>query len=230
MISDESIYNSLKQLITNKTIILDQFEREGFLIQKGDYIIFNPVDIDIHSSIYSKMLDFNINFNKFNVNEYIDKNIDTLHDKYPNLKRDLSKDISKPTQIPEDETVILSDEDIAFNNNIIQNYKVYGSYRKRPTKISTSEYGPKDNIFRIIDIRDINVDAGDQRKNITGMVATSYKKPKLISIIEYLHITHKQIKQYLKFTGNNIDINKLSSGQLITIIENHLINKNLILK
>jgi hypothetical protein len=107
---------------------------------------------------------------------------------------------------------------------------VYGSYRKRPSKISGSDYGPKDNILRIIDIRDINVDVGDQRKNITGMVATSYKKPKLISIIEYLSITNEQIKQYLKFTGNNIDINKLSSGQLITIIEKHLIKQNLILK
>jgi len=235
MISDESIYTALKQLIISKIIILDQFDREGFLIQKGDYIIFNPVDIDIHSSIYSKMLDFNINFNKFDINEYINKNMDTLSTKYPNLKKDVGKSIDEKdskhkTTITEDEPVILSAKDLEFNNNIIENNKVYGSYRKRPSKISGSDYGPKDNILRIIDIRDINIDVGDQRKNITGMVATSYKKPKLISIIEYLSITNEQIKQYLKFTGNNIDINKLSSGQLITIIEKHLIKQNLILK
>ena len=226
MISTESIYTTLKHLITNKTILLDQFGREGFLIQKSDYIIFNPLDVDINSSIYSKMLDFNVDNNKYDINQY--------------SKLKLNKDLTEETEdITEekqktktpDKQITLTKQQLAFNNELIENKKVYGSYRERPTKNSPELFGPIDNKFRIIDKRNIDIDQLDQRKNISGMACKSYDKDHLKSIIQYLNMTNDEIKQYLEFvSNNNIQINNLNIKQLCQIIEKHMHKYNLILQ
>ena len=222
MISSESIYTTLKQMIDNKTIILDQYEREGFLIQKGDYIIFNPVDIDINSSIYSKMLDFTIDSNKYDLNEYTKLK----------LNKNLNEDIEakKEKKQKKQQEVVLSDLDIKYNKKIMKNNYVYGSYRERDTKESGGLFGPTDNKFRIIDLRNMKEDIDDKRKNISGMAATSYNKKKLIDIIEYLEITNKEIQTYLGYPSDNIEIKKLGIDQLVDIIEKHMTKKKLLLK
>ena len=222
MISSESIYTTLKQMIDNKTIILDQYEREGFLIQKGDYIIFNPVDIDINSSIYSKMLDFTIDSNKYDLNEYTKLK----------LNKNLNEDIEakKEKKQKKQQEVVLSDLDIKYNKKIMKNNYVYGSYRERATKESGGLFGPTDNKFRIIDLRNMKEDIDDKRKNISGMAATSYNKKKLIDIIEYLEITNKEIQTYLGYPSDNIEIKKLGIDQLVDIIEKHMTKKKLLLK
>lgn len=223
MISTESIYNSLKNMIDNKTILLDQYEREGFLIEKGDYIIFNPIDVDINSSIYAKTLDFTINTNEYNLSEYIktkfNKNIDIesqIKDKKQKTKKAQEK-------------IELSDEDMKFNNKVMKN-KIYGSYRERATKESGGLFGPYDGKFRIIDIRNLKEDGEDKRKNISGMAATSYNKKKLIDIIIYLEISNKDIQKYLGYPSDSIDIKKLGIEQLVDIVEKHMNKKNLIIR
>ena len=223
MISNESIYNAFKNMIDNKTILLDQYEREGFLIEKGDYIIFNPIDIDINSSIYAKTLDFTVNTNEYNLNEYIkskfNKNID--------IESEIKDKKQKKKKVQE--KVELSDEDLKINKKVMKN-KIYGSYRERATKESGSLFGPYDGKFRIIDIRNIKDDGEDKRKSISGMAATSYNKKKLIDIITYLEVTNKEIQKYLGYPSDSIDIKKLGIEQLVDIVEKHMNKKNLVLR
>lgn len=222
MISNESIYNSLKQMIENKTILLDIYDREGFLIEKGDYIIFNPINIDIHSSIYAKTLDFSVSTNEYDLNEYVklkfNKNLEIESD---------TKDKKGKKKVYEE--VILSDEDLKYNKKVMKN-KIYGSYRERTTKESGGLFGPYDGKFRIIDMRNIKDEGEDKRKNISGMVAKSYNKKKLIDIIEYLEINNKTLQKYLDYYDDSIDIKKLGIDQLIDIVEKHLNAKNMVLR
>jgi hypothetical protein len=41
-ISLEVIYTALDELVSNKSLLLDRYGREGHIICKGDYYIFNP--------------------------------------------------------------------------------------------------------------------------------------------------------------------------------------------
>ena len=223
VIENEIIYNSLKQLVTNKVILLDQYDREGYLIVKGDYIVFNPIDVDINSSLYSKMLDFSVNSNEYTLNEYakakLDKNLEIEEEVEEKVK-------GKKKQ----QAVHLSDEDIKYNNKIVNKNELYGSFRERPTKDSGSKYGPYDGKFRIIDIRNIQFDEDDKRKNISGMAATSYNKKQLIDIVEYLEITNKDIQKYLGYPSDSINVKKLDIKQLVEIVKKHMEKKHLILK
>jgi superfamily II DNA or RNA helicase len=222
MISNESIFNALKQMIDNKTILLDQYDREGFLIEKGDYIVFNPMDIDINSSIYAKTLDFTVNSNEYTLNEYVKHKFNENIEIASELKE---KKKTKKTQ----EKVELSDEDLKFNKKVMKN-KIYGSYRERATKESGGLFGPYDGKFRIIDIRSIKDDGEDKRKSISGMAATSYNKKKLIDIIQYLEITNKELQKYLGYPSDSIDVKKLGIEQLVDIVEKHMSKKNIILR
>lgn len=218
-ISNESIYTALSFLVDNKSIILDNYNRDGFIIQKGDYFIFNPVDKDINSSLYSKMLDFNVDLNKYNLTEFSKiKNIGVEI-------KEVIKEKRKKSFVSE-----ISDEDIRFNNEILIKNKggILGTYRDRGTK-TTGIYGPIDNKFRIIDLRkQSEEDIEDKRKNISGMVITSFDKGALIEIIEYLGVYSKEMDSYLGFP--NVNVNDLDKKQLATIIEKHLNKKELFLK
>ncbi len=223
VIKNESIYNTLKQLIDNKTIILDKYDREGFLIEKGDYIVFNPVDIDINSSLYSKMLDFSVNSNEYTLNEYVKSKLDTNLE----IEEEVKAKIKGKKKVQE--KVQLSSEDLSYNRKIMKNY-VYGSYRERATKESGGLFGPIDGKFRIIDLRNIKEDEDDKRKNISGMAATSYNKKQLLDIIKYLDITNKEIQKYLGYPSDSIEVKKLDIKQLVEITKKHMEKKKLILK
>ena len=45
-INDIYIYYVLNQYITDKIVVMDKFKRKGYLIYKGDYYIYQPLDID----------------------------------------------------------------------------------------------------------------------------------------------------------------------------------------
>lgn len=218
-ISNESIYTALSFLVDNKSVILDNYDREGFIIQKGDYFIFNPVDKDINTSLYSKMLDFNIDLNKYTLTDF--SNIKNLGIEI----KEVIKEKKRKSFVSE-----ISSKDIEYNNNMLKEFKggILGTYRDRGTK-TTGIYGPVDNKFRIIDLRkQTEEDTEDKRKNISGMVITSFDKQALTEIIEYLKISSKEMDNYLGFP--NVNISDLDKKQLATIIEKHLNKKNLFLK
>lgn len=222
IISTESIYTSLQQMIDNKTILVDQYDREGFLLLKSNYVIFNPIDIDINTSIYSKMLDFSVDANKYNLNEYVKTKLKE------NLEAPVTHAKVKQTKTKQTE-VVLGDMDMKYNKKVMKN-KVYGSYRERATKESGGLFGAVDNKFRIIDLRSMDKSEDDKRKNISGMAATSYNKRKLLDIVQYLDVTLKDVQKYLGYPSDTIVINKLGIEQLVDIIEKHLHRMHLILK
>jgi superfamily II DNA or RNA helicase len=207
-IGKEVIYYTLGYITSTKTPFIDLYNRDGFIINKGDLYIFNSFDVDIESSIYKKILDFTIDSNKYTLKEYVQQNSDT----------DIfAEDKPKVEHNPEPkENVKLSNIDEQFNDNIIQNNKVFGTFRQRGTK--DYPYGPKDTKFRIVDMRKIKQDTLDNRKTLSGMFIGSYKKPQLVDIAKFLKIPTKT-------SWDNLDKNDLGK-----LIQQFLVESEMVLK
>jgi hypothetical protein len=249
-ITIESIYTSIYFLVNNKIIINDKYERDGFLIQKDDLFIFNPIDKNINTSIFAKILDFNENSNLYNLQDYIKKykKIQEIEEpKEKNKKTIVNVDIDEITK--------------AYNENIIENNKIYATIRNKGVN---GGWGIIDNKLRIIDIRNKKIE-DDRRIIPTGMALSSKKSNEILNIIEYLNIeTIKFIKyhsadkdtilrilqEHTEIDYSNLNVNelllkvqeldipisnikkylKLSKDQLINILHKYLIENQLILK
>lgn len=225
IISNETINYVLDNLVNEKTIINDMYNRDGYIIKKGEFYIFNPIDIDINTSIYSKMLDFEVNTNKYDLNEY---SVNVGFDKVLNKE---SQSVKKKVK-----EISLSEDDKEYNQSIIELYSIFGTYRARRKK--NEEYGKKDNKLRIIDNRMNNSDnisessgesKEDERKNITGMEVKSFTKNQLFDIITVLKIKKDEIREYLKIPKGFL-LNNLGKEQYISIITQHLTKNKMILK
>ena len=80
---------------------------------------------------------------------------------------------------------------LEYNKNIEESYTIYGTYRNKKMKVDKWEhkYGNKDDIFRIVDVRNVNIiKRGDQRNDITGKAATSYNLSELKNIATVLNV------------------------------------------
>jgi superfamily II DNA or RNA helicase len=218
-ISNESVFTSLNNLINNKVIITDLYGRDGFLIQKDMYIIFNPLEQDINKSIFGKVLDFETNINKYTLSEFVQSKLKTDINEAPKEK-ETKKKIS----------VVLSEGDKKYNQKIIKNNLLYGHFRDKGLD---GNFGQIDGKFRIVDVRKMKKEDADddKRRNITGMAITSIKKGQLINIIDYLQITPELVlnRQYIGYNGN-IVFDKLNTVQLSQIIQRHLEKEKLILR
>jgi superfamily II DNA or RNA helicase len=209
-ISKEAIYTALNYIVENKTIFSDMYNRDGYIINRGPYYIFNQIDIDVNSSIYAKMLDFSKDKTKYTLGEYT------------KIKLDRDIFVKREDKPKVQETVPLTNEDIRYNDAIVKTQSLFGTYRQRGT--ITEPYGPRDNKFRIVDLRklaDTDADAeadGDKRKTISGMWIGSYKKPQLVEIANYLGIRTKVKLQ---------DYDKDEMGK---IIERELIRRKAVLR
>lgn len=207
-VSIESIYYAINSLIENKTLISDMLGRDGFLIQREDYIVFNPIDKDISTSLFAKTLDFQHNINKYTLDEYLQKKaIAPVEEESKMVKRKIGVD--------------LPEEDIEFNNRMIREHDIFGTYRAEGID---GKFGPIDNFFRIVDLREFKRDLeSDNRKIPTGMRITSKKIKDLKDIIKHLKIS----KEFIKKTVGELD--KLKQKDLAMIIEKYFKEHNLIL-
>lgn len=211
-ISNEAIYSTLGYITSNKSPFTDMYNRDGFILNRGDYYIFNGSDIDVESSLYSKILDFSINTNKYNLNEYVKKKYNVDLSDENNTQRKAKK---SPKEVN------ISDTDIKYNTKIIDNNQVFGTYRQRGTK--DNPYGPADNKFRIVDMRNQKpknkkATESDKRKNISGMWIGSFKKPQLVDIARFLKIKTK------------LALEEYDKDELGKIIEKSLIHNNMVLR
>jgi superfamily II DNA or RNA helicase len=181
LITDEAIYTTLSHIVDNKVLFLDKYDREGFIIRRGPYYIFNNFDIDINSSIYAKILDFSIDTNKYTLQQFAKSSLGVDI---------ISTKVSEPQVTAYSEELNnLSEKDLEYNKTIEQDYTIYGTYRNKKMKVDKWEhkYGNKDDIFRIVDTRNLNkTKRGDQRNDITGKAATSYNLPELKNIATVL--------------------------------------------
>lgn len=190
LISEETIYTTLNYIVENKVFMFDMYGREGFIIRTGEYYIFNDADIEINTSIYSKILDFSTDVNKYSLDEYANN--------FLNINLFQSDKIKDKGKIPPGELQpekpstldLLSEEQLEYNRQIEENYTIYGTYRMKKTKEDPwdHKYGKRDEKFRILDIRNAVSKQKDQRKDITGKAATSYEIPELRSIAKALDI------------------------------------------
>lgn len=212
-ISFDVIYHTLTNIIDNKLLFHDMYNRDGFIINKGEYYIFNAVGIDINTSLYTKMFDFSIDINKYNIDEFV--KLKYNKDLFDNTTKKKKANVDTPIQE-------LSQKQIDYNNNIIDNYELFGTFRGRGTV--NNPFGPITDKFRIIDLRNSkgkrNENEEDKRKNITGMVITSFKKPVLLEIANYLKIT----------LNNGMSLSDYGKADLGKIIENKLVKLKLVLR
>lgn len=199
-ISKESIYFALNNFVNNKTPLLDMYDRDGFIVRKGDFYIFNGYDIDIDSSLYKKFFDFSVKENKYTLDKYANE--------YLNINLKNTKKEKKKIK-----TEKLSETDIAYNNKLLRKHKILGTYRQKGLG---ELYGKKDGVFRLVLQKQLEND-DDKRKVVTGMVIKSIKKDNLLDIIQQLKL--KSTTPFEEF----------SNSELSKKIENHLKQTNRIL-
>jgi|688.fasta_scaffold01547_19 hypothetical protein len=187
LITDEAIYTTLKHMIDNKVLIVDMYNREGFLITSGNYYIFNDSNIDIESSIYSKILDFSVDINKYSLKQFSENRLQINPFRNTKSKKEKKEESAEPNEID-----LLTQADLDYNTDIETNYPIYGTYRTKKGKTDTWEhkYGKRDEKFRILDLRNIGTSSKnkDQRRDVTGKAAESYEISDLRSIAEALDI------------------------------------------
>lgn len=227
--SNEAIYTSLTSMVNDKVIIKDSLDRDGFIIQRGPYYIFNSENIDVKSSFFSKFLDFSTYYSKTNINNYIfDKyklNIltDTKQVDQEQVDKEQVDKVDKVDKLDKEkkqkeistEKVLLSKELLRYNEDIINNNIIYGTFYTRPQK--EDEVSLRDKKFRIVDKREF-AESEDKRKIVTGMVCTSYSKGDLIKLVEFLNIKHSE------------NLQKLDKVTLCKMIEDHFDQNNMLLK
>ncbi len=214
-ISDEVVYYCLDSFVENKNVLEDVYGREGYLIKRGDYFIFNPEGIDVQSSFYTKVINFKKYINKYDsVKNYIEKK-KGLKIKGGQKGKGKGKDEVKSVK-QEDETI---DADILnYNKKLLSNKKntILGTFRQRAIK--GEEYGADDGKFRLIDLRKLDKVQDDLRKKVTGMNITSFKKQELVDIASYLSL------------GTKTELLELNTAGISNLIKNFLIKKNLVLR
>jgi superfamily II DNA or RNA helicase len=167
---EQVIRYTLDQIVTSRTKIVDLFGRTGTIAKDntGNWFIFNKDNIDNGSS-FSNTFDFTgasktpLTFSEW-VSLSSDKQIQ------PKLKKKAKKK----------EIIELPEEDLKFNEQILESSIVYGTFYSR--------FGEKDDNFRIIDKRKLTQEElTDKRKQLTGMSCDSYGKKELIELAEYLN-------------------------------------------
>lgn len=174
-ISEEVVFHTLGNMVKNQTLVMDMYNREGFVVNMGEFYVFNPTGIDVNTSMYGKMFDFATAKNKYSLHEFSKQflNVDLIEEE-------------KDTSAKVVEERPLSPADLAFNNKMMRDNDVFGTFRQRGTK--AKPFGPFDNVFRIVDKRSDNSDSEDKRRVVSGMWIGSFKKPELLKLAKYLEI------------------------------------------
>jgi len=186
LITEEAIYITLNHIVQDKVNMIDKYDREGFIINKGPYYIFNESNLDIDGSLYSKILDFSINQNKYTLEEFTQKTLNK------NLFKETDKKIKDTKKQAASEEIIkqniLSEEDLKYNQNIENTWDIYGTYRSKKMKSDNwdHKYGARDNKFRL-NIKSY-IDS-DQRKVTTGKWIGSYNIKELKDLAIQLGIS-----------------------------------------
>lgn len=220
-VNDEIIFHVLSRFVEEEIKITDKFNRNGFLVNNGDLYIFNPNDIDIKSSLFSKVLDFSVKTNKFKLVDYIDKiGISLVSKKEKQEPKQVIVSIKPSVQDEEFNTTLKEQyyKNYVDTDDITTPQPILGSYIDRNT-------GEMDGKIRFISPRqqkpgkeEIELGLTDARFLKTGMAGKSFKKNILQQIAKYDLQIPDVDKLYIK------------TDSLIKIIEKTLKEKNLLMK
>ncbi|NDC94797.1 hypothetical protein EB118_12565 [bacterium] len=161
------IYTALGDLTKNKATLVDQYGREGYVIHRGQYYIFNPTDIDVESSVYSRMFDFLFTYNTLTFDAFAESQLG------------VTPQDTRTTEVKQkSEQVQLSKEDTKYNDTIISTMDIFGTYVSRENVF--------DGKFRIVQKKSNKI--LDKRKIISGMAISSFKKEQLTKLVDALGI------------------------------------------
>jgi superfamily II DNA or RNA helicase len=231
-ISIQAIYTALHDVVENKVVFTDKYNRDGYIIVKGDYYVFNPSNVDINTSLYKKIFDFETETNDLSFVKFLQtyKNVPTIK---PTKQIEPTKKVpttekkkglftfQKKTKAKEietievDKTFLLSDKDKLYNENIEKNNLIYGSFRSKSSPIHPD--GKIEDKFKIIDKRNMSeIELADKRKEITGQWCGSFSKEELANIATALNIS--------QITKSD------TKTSLCNLIQRHLQENNKILK
>lgn len=199
-----------------KVTVYDVYNRSGYLISIKDkddknYIMFVPIGIKEKSTNFEKYMNFKRVENTLTIEEFIEKykQKEKREERKENVEKDdISKKPIKKEKVKKEKKekikYVLTTEQQQKNEEIMKNI-IFGSYYSRT--------GEKDTKFRIVDKRTIKEsELEDQRKQISGMVCSSYKKEDLVALAKFLEIPSEK----LNIKG------KLDKDYLCEIIKKHL--------
>ena len=212
-ISLQVIYTALDELVSNKTTINDTFGRDGYIIIKGEYYIFNPINIDINNSIYSKIFDFSNFTNDLTLPKFVETQ--ELPTKIQNNKKEKKPVINKQ----------LTKQDIIYNDKIKNSLQIYGTYRNKE-----DVYDKK---FRLVDTRTLTKkQLQDERKKITGKDCKSFSYESLIDIIKSLNVKYTDMNNILNtnYTSQDEFLQKIKNKSICAFLQVYLEKSNKVLK
>lgn len=143
VITDDAIIQALKNLILDKTSIVDANNRNGYLIKRGEYYIFNVFGKKYNGdyfNIYDSLFNFNTNVNLYTIE-------DVVH-KFTPMKMEIDDDtmsVSSVATATTSSSVELSDSDQEYNDNLFATYKIFGAFKNDVFKLikNTGNYTNK---------------------------------------------------------------------------------------
>jgi len=204
-ISFEVISYVLYIYVKEKVMLYDKYNRSGYIIfikdeKEDDYIMFIPSDVKEKTTIFEKYMNFKRIDNKLTLEEFIKTNKVEIKSKEVKKKEETKTEKKKQVKID------LTDNQKERNEEIMKDSIIYGSNYDR--------LGKKDDKFRIVDKRNLDKDLDDQRRQITGMVCSSYKKGDLVELAKFINIPEDKLK------------GKLDKDYLCNIIQKQLQKDN----
>ena len=149
-IIDKSTYNMYITLYDNisgnTNSLSEMYNRDGFIINRGPYYIFNNSELDIDGSLYSKILDFSVDKTKYTLQQFTKTNLKT------NIFEETKKK-SKEIEELDEESILknqLTKQALEYNKHIEDTYDIYGTYRMKKLDSDKWEhkYGKLDTQFK----------------------------------------------------------------------------------
>ncbi len=174
--------------IKEKVTFYDKYNRSGYLIfikdeKESDYIMFIPSDVKENTTMFEKYMNFKRIDNNLTLEEFIKTSkVDLKPKEEIEKKEDKKEKVEKKKEVKID----LTDEQKQKNEDIMRDSIIYGSNYDR--------LGKKDDKFRIVDKRNMDKDLDDQRRHITGMVCSSYKKGDLVELAKFINVPDEKLK------------------------------------
>lgn len=158
---------ALHEIIDKNETFTDLYNRDGYLIYRGKYYIFQPDFLDENASIYSRT--------KFPENK------PSL-----NLKKYLLLDSPDPSSITNSNSNSKSNKSKHISIEQLDNDKVQKVIKNKIYMTSFNRSGTYDGEYRIVDNRKLSSNE-DKRKVLSGQNITSISVKKLADIIGYLN-------------------------------------------
>ena len=216
------IYAALEEIVNNKNeIVYDKFSRDGYVIYRGDYYVFQPIDLERDEiPLIYRMYPEDIKINSVN--------LDTIKNEYEENEQESYNKLMAPSSL-----------NTSFEKKIYDEYqKVFNNhkdiYLKTPQNMDKYIYAV---VGFIID----NMSIKDETKFISIILKKYLENQKgsgsgsdiyIKQIINYLNDSHKLINYYADYNyekskiNDNIFVGFIVSDQYF-IIENLCQDQNL---